>query len=74
VHLWNSPSDVDGLAGSGAAEQSPPAASGRAAPNPASAGDQASAKGEDLRRAVIGTMGAPAQEQTDALEACLRSW
>jgi hypothetical protein len=55
----------------------PPARSARhadvLAPSPASAGDQASAKGERLRGAVIGSMGAPADDQTGNLEDCSRS-
>jgi hypothetical protein len=59
-----------GLHDSGAAEQSPSASSGRVATrSPASAGDQASAKGEDLGRTVIGAVTAPAEEQMDGLEA-----
>ena len=41
---------------------------------PASAGDQASVKGEGLRGTVIGAMGAPAEDQTGSLEAFSRSW
>jgi hypothetical protein len=43
-------------------------------PIPASAGDQASAKGERFGRTVIGTVRAPAEEQAGKLEACFRSW
>jgi hypothetical protein len=42
-------------------------------PTPASAGDQTSAKGEELGRTVIRAVGAPSEEQIDGLEACSRS-
>ena len=42
-------------------------------PIPANAGDQASAKGEDLRRTVIGAVRAPAEQQVNGLEAWSRS-
>jgi hypothetical protein len=57
VHLRTSPSDGAGLAGSGVPKQSPSASSGRVATrSPTSAGDQASDKGEDLRRTMIGAV------------------
>jgi hypothetical protein len=43
-------------------------------PPPACAGDQASAKGEELRRTVIRAVEAPAEDQTGSFEACSRSW